>query len=57
MASCVTYWTLRKKKRTCTDYSDEKKMDDVGIVNQEVRWISKGVMTAAMRRIKSGKAG
>lgn len=34
----------------------ERRLDDVGIVDQEVRWISRDEVRAAMKRMKSGKA-
>ena len=32
----------------------EGRLDDVGIVNEEVQWISKEEVRAAMKRMKSG---
>lgn len=34
----------------------ERRLDEAGIVNQEVWWINKDEVRAAMKRMKSGKA-
>lgn len=59
MANCMRGWTGRWKEYfeglMNEENERERRLDDVGIVNQEERW-SKDEVRAAMKRMKSGKA-